>query len=346
MILWYNCKITDNRRTSTGSRFGLTPSDRFDVARYGFASFAVLEPLVSKFIFTLELADDHVGREDEMEEWIRANFPADKLSIRWSRCNTIEDWEAMQPELNDTSDSTIYLAGNEDYIFLDSNINMWANSLTAITNDPDPHAVFFMCHYPEILKMGYTHGSLSADRNFSVHCEFTAHAMQVIKLDHYFEFLAVNKPLAAVGDRLIYMMDNFYDCPGTSKVYCSTKELCRHFDGYNHVGANPGVIPPIAIPPGFFKGNMTIKYGFDDRDSDCININPLKNFATIDPNGTDYKFTLEDVPLFWRSRIKQIIVADNIDYAAMSSARNEHYKSVGRAMTPLIPDDWFVNHLI
>jgi hypothetical protein len=156
----------------------------------------------------------------------------------------------------------------------------------------------------------------------------------------------VNKSLAAVGDRLIYMMDSFYVCPGVSKVYASTKELCRHFDGYNHVGADPGVIPPIAIPLGFFESEIIIKYGFDDRDTNCVNINPLKDLVTIDPNGTDYKFVLEDIPLFWRSRIKKIIIADSINHAAMSLARNAHYQSIGRAMTPFIPNDWFINHLI
>lgn len=346
MIIWYNCKITDNRRTPIGPRFGLKQSDRFDVARYGFASFAAIESLVSKYIFTLELADDHVGRESEMEEWIRANFPADKLSIRWTRCNTIADWEAMQPELDATGDDTIYLAGNEDYVFFDSSINMWANSLTAIKNDPDPRAVFFMCHYPEQLKAGYSQGSLTADGNFGVHSEVTSIAMQVIKLDHYREYIAVNKPLAATSDRLIYMMDSFFQCPGASKVYGPTKELCRHFDGYNHVNADPGVIPPIAIPPGFFEGNMIIKYGFNDRDPSCININPLKPLVTVDPNGTDYKFTLEDIPLFWRPRIKQVIVADNIDHTAMTSARNQYYLQMGKAMQSTIPDSWFVNHLL
>lgn len=346
MIIWYNCKITDNRRTPCGSRFELTYSDRFDVARYGFASFAVLDHLVSKYIFTIELADQHVGREAEMEEWIRATFPADKISLRWSRCSTVDDWAAMRPELDAIGDDTIYLAGNEDYVFFDSSVNLWETSLTTIKQDPSPYAVFFMCHYPEILKVSNLTGALSADKNFGVYREITSLAMQVIKLTHYHEYIELHKVRTAPDARLFFMMDNFYAWPAPSIVYAPTKELCRHYDGYNIQGANPGVIPPIAIPPGFFEGNMIIKYGFDDRDSDCVNVNPLKNLMTVDHFGTDYKFTLEDIPLFWRSRIKEIIVADNVDHTAMIAARNEHYIQMGRAFHPHIPIDWFTNHLI
>lgn len=346
MIVWFNNKVTDNRRTPIGSRFGLANSDRFDVARYGFASFAVLDPLVSKFIFTLELADSHAGREREMEDWIRENFPEHKLIIKWSRCNSIPEWELMNSEIGQQLDDTIYLAGNEDYIFTDSTLSLWESALETIKIDPDPRAVFMMCHYPEWLRSGYINGSLHHDKNFSIHHETQSFAMQVIKLSHYYEFLEVNKPIAAKNERPIYMMDSFFKCPGVSKVYSPTKELCRHFDGYNHVGANPGVIPPISIPPGFFESNMVIRYGFDERDPNCVNINPLKQLVTVDKFGTDYKMCLEDIPLFWKSRIKEIIIAKNIDHHAMKRARNIHYLNMGKAMDSRIPDTWFQNHLI
>ena len=56
MIVWFNCKITDNRLNPENiERYNLRNDNRFDVARYSFASFAPLAPLVSKFIFNLEL---------------------------------------------------------------------------------------------------------------------------------------------------------------------------------------------------------------------------------------------------------------------------------------------------
>ena len=52
MIVWFNCKITDERLNPQNIiRYNLRDDNRFDVARYSFASFAPLEPLVSKFIF-------------------------------------------------------------------------------------------------------------------------------------------------------------------------------------------------------------------------------------------------------------------------------------------------------
>jgi hypothetical protein len=100
MIIWFNCKITDVR-LSTWKRFHLREDDRFDVARYSFASYAPLEPLVKKFIFNLELADACAGRKDEMEQWLRGIFPADKLSIHWHRCDNSPQWREVQAEMDE-----------------------------------------------------------------------------------------------------------------------------------------------------------------------------------------------------------------------------------------------------
>ena len=56
MIIWFNCKITDVRLNPQSIvRYNLRNDNRFDVARYSFASFAPLEPLTTKFIFNLEM---------------------------------------------------------------------------------------------------------------------------------------------------------------------------------------------------------------------------------------------------------------------------------------------------
>lgn len=80
MIVWFNCKISDIR-PNPQPRYHLRNDNRFDIARYSFASFVPLLPLISKIIFNLEMADGHSHQQAEMEEWLRKIFPADKLII-------------------------------------------------------------------------------------------------------------------------------------------------------------------------------------------------------------------------------------------------------------------------
>ena len=56
MIIWINCKISNTRHKQTRDykvpeRGNLPTEERFDVARYSFASYVPLEPFISKIIF-------------------------------------------------------------------------------------------------------------------------------------------------------------------------------------------------------------------------------------------------------------------------------------------------------
>jgi hypothetical protein len=87
------------------------------------------------------------------------------------------------------------------------------------------------------------------------------------------------------------------------------KEICRHFDGYQHVQPiiTNNQCPAIDIPPGFFENNIKIRYGYDDYKEGWVNINPKNDYYYAhNTSGTDYKFTLEDFPLVWKSRISVV----------------------------------------
>ena len=63
----------------------------------------------------------------------------------------------------------------------------------------------------------------------------------------------------------------------------------------------------INIPIGFFENNIKIRYGYDDYKEGWTNINPKTiNYYAYDTTGTDYKFTLNDLPLIWKDKISVI----------------------------------------
>jgi len=99
-----------------------------------------------------------------------------------------------------------------------------------------------------------------------------------------------------------------------SKWIIPYRELCRHFDGYFYHGINNKQAPSLEIPPGFFTDEIKIRYGYDNRKDGWVNINPKsENYYAFDKNGTDYKLTIEELPIFWKNRITDIDINPNID---------------------------------
>lgn len=87
------------------------------------------------------------------------------------------------------------------------------------------------------------------------------------------------------------------------------KELCRHFDGYKHVRfpVAPHLLPtaPLFIPPGFFESQIKIRYGYDNREDGCVNVNPYEEYS-YHGGVADIRSLLSELPAFWKKRIVSI----------------------------------------
>lgn len=341
MIVWFNCKITDNRLNPENiERYNLRNDNRFDVARYSFASFAPLAPLVSKFIFNLELADQHVGREQEMEQWIRKILPEDKIILHWYRRDHIAQWREFQEEIKDIDDDLIFPAGNEDHIFLDSNIELFRKGLEHVRNDPDPYAVLMTSHWPENFRAAYVFGgTLKDDGDYITYNMPNNDAIRVMKRTYFNQYIdAVQDPNMTV------FRTEHWNSIGlvNNKFYIPTKEQFRHFDGYAHVQVGPDVCPPLEIPVGFFEG-MNIAYGYNKRLENAVNINPaIDNLYTVDSiDGTDYKFYQSELPAFWQNHIKNLDLNSTADEDQLKIGYDTHLLSMSR-----IYINWFhVGHV-
>ena len=329
MIVWFNCKISDIR-PNPQPRYNLRHDNRFDIARYSFASYTPLEPVVSKFIFNLEMADGHAHQQAEMESWLKSIFPEDKLVLNWYRCNNLAQWKEFQESIADIDDSLIFPTGNEDQIFMAKDIDIITAGLELLNDQTLIPSVLGITHYPEAIRSAYYYGGAQPNHHANYVSLDTGNndSMRIMKREFFDWYIdQLKNPNAFVFRTEDW---NSIVLP-TNKMFVATAEQFRHFDGYAHVRVGPDVAPPLEIPPGFFKKSMTIKYGFTERDAACININPCaEQLYAANPNGTDYKFTLEDIPAFWHPYIKEIIVADNVDHQAMAEARDKHYMDLTR----------------
>jgi len=327
MIVWFNCKISDIR-PNPQPRYHLRDDNRFDIARYSFASFVPLLPIVSKFIFNLEMADGHAHQQQEMEDWLKGLFPEDKLSLHWYRCNNIMQWKEIQKEIKSIDDPLIFPAGNEDHIFMDSNILLMAEANKRLTSIDEMSATFMTSHYPESIRAAYHFGGELMTDNLARYNVGNNDALRVMKKDFFDWYIDQIK-----NSEMFLFRSEHWNSVVLPKnlLYVPTKEQFRHFDGYGHVGIGPDYAPPLEIPPGFFEKNITIKYGFSEHDPDCVNINPCaETLYAADGKGTDYKWLLTDIPEFWNPYIKEIIKAADTDQPAMQEARDRNLLLLSR----------------
>lgn len=350
MILWVNCKITDVRVSNLhcNMRQNLRHEKRFDVAKYTFASYGPWEPFITKILFNLELDENYLGREKEMEDWIYSIFPSHKVRIQWFRCNYLHQWKIVQEEINSINDDIVYLVGNDDHVFFDSSTNILEKGLEYLKNDLDPTTMLGVCHYPEILRESFNkNGKLTACGNFVQYKNLTSVNVFIFNKKLFNMYMIYLKD----PNKIYYKTDGI-TIDFISNIYTSTKEICRHFDGYAHVGTNSNHCPPLEIPPGFFDHNIKIKYGYANRYSEYVNINPLAStlYAADKINGTDYKFLLDDIPKFWKPYISNIDVNPNIEVESAVLSRDRHYLDIATAefngsRTP-IPFQWIQNHML
>jgi hypothetical protein len=352
MILVSNVKITNVRLYASPNRGHLSNPDRMAVWKYTLASYVPLLPLISKIILNIDLAStEYAGQEPELETYIRTLFPDNKLVLKWARNNTTADWrKSYLEDVLPVDDDLIFNVTNDDHIFVDSDLTFITDCITHLKNSNEPFAQIVYSHHPE----GMRHAARSGYKPSEDFSCLIGHGRMVSSLDiikkerwrHYwFDYDYGDKTNVFRPDEWVSQAGAV---PNGSTQFMPLRELVRHFDGYEHAAPFLNLCPPLEIPPGFFQRQIKIAYGYDYNKEGYVNINPLsKNLKAYDGVGADYKYSLEDIPLFWRDRIVEIDVNPDADLAKMNRARDEFLYSIAGAPihgvhvapvgTPLLP---------
>ena len=362
MIVLFNVKITDVKMThpyagTVYDRAAWSPvSNRFDIFKYCLASRAVMAPVVDKFVFYIDLAE-FIHRQAELEEFMLSIFPPDKIEIHWHRIDRTQKWRALCNNQFTNDNELIWYEGNDDHIFIDSNLDMIRASINTLNADPDPMAVMYYSHWPEQMRMSLLHqGELTADGDFIKFLWDTVDSLLLMKASRFkrcwFE--------TDCGEDNMYRSDSLgwqygLKIPGT--VYSPTRELIRHYDGYSHVGELLGTIaPPLYVPMGFFENKMKVRVGYPERKEGWTNLySGAERLYSIDPNGHEARWINEDIPLFWRSHIADLDVNPTQDIELLKKARNAAFLAMTRIPmkahghefgTECHPKEWFTKHLL
>ncbi len=335
MILLCNTFITEHK-PSIGKypifRENLNSHSNFDIFKYSLASLAVAYPW-SKVILKIKLDDIYKDRKDELNDFIYEEFKGFKIDLSWERNEYQRDWINTYEDLDN---DLIWFYCNHDHIFFDSSQD-YLESLVKNLRGKSLTSSYFS-HWPEIIRSSKSGGfstpfdssSYKIHENYLSHSSIDFSSIQIVTKDLYYEWWCTgdfNNIKLPRPDYFGIGLAEIKEVP-IHEFICSLKEICRHFDGYQHVPQHLGgpiknnQCPAIDIPLGFFEKDIKIRYGYNDYKEGWVNINPKNNnYYAYDISGTDYKFTLEDLPLVWKDKISVVDSNPDIDEIEMIQYR-------------------------
>jgi hypothetical protein len=338
MILFINTFITETPVNPNWGyknklpRINLNTFSNFDIFKYSLASLAVAHDW-SKVILKISLDDIYKHRQQELEEFIKTEFNKFNLILEWQRNEYQNDWKKDYELLDD---NLIWYYCNHDHIFLDSSKD-YLNSLVENIKDKELFSVGFS-HWPECIRtvrQGFHPHPLNTPQlpsTYKIHSNYVSvdsvnfDSIQIITKELYHQWWFEGEFNHIKLPRPDYFGIGLAEIKSVPihKTIAPLKELCRHFDGYYHIQPtiDNSQCPAINIPLGFFENNIKVRYGYDDYKEGWTNINPKKDYYyAYNKSGTDYKFTLEDLPLVWKSRISEIDSNSSIDEEEMIQYR-------------------------
>lgn len=343
MILYFDNYITDqpfHGKIHDGlEKIRSSPSvykfqNKLKITLYTLASYAEIE--WSEVIIKYEL--ENIKQKKEFEREVKKLFP--KAYIIYGRSDNQRKFQESVKIMNTFKDEWIFYAGNNDHPFMAPNKNTLNACLkkAKVLKKKHKWVSIIISHFTvfynsvrkgnpfyEINNRGVKF--LEADKNciVALYPKGEYHSMQIIHkdlLNHWFFY-------KDAGDTLIRRSEDII--PFTKRkdqiVIIPKKEICTHFDGEIHTDKTAfnlehDLFPPLFIPSGFFKKNVKIAFGYDKYRKGWVNINPLiekYSFEDLE-NGTDLKIGLEEIPLFWKEKIKKIDINPKLDKRKIKAA--------------------------
>jgi len=338
----------------TYDRGNLSTPNKLDILKYSLASYAVAYPW-KRIILNLELDPDYIppSRQSELKEFAFKIFKNIEIFYSERRNVTQEDWIKTYDLIND---DVIFYQGNHDHIFIDSSTS-YLEELVKLRETYGENLTISTSHFPECVRTskgcyidlfkGETQPSLfnsdyELKNNHFSRTTPVFDSLIIITKEIYKNwflegdwsqiqfppelFTSGKLELARTeGTGIIGLSEikKLIKSPIIKQILISPyKEIFRHFDGYYHQYITNNQCPALDIPPGFFENNIKIRYGYENYIEGWVNINPKnEHYYAYDKSGTDYKFTLNEIPLFWKSRISKIDSNPNIDEEEMVQYR-------------------------
>lgn len=337
MVLLFNVFLTSSKANQfvIYDRGNLPSHSKIEITKYSLSSLAKAYSW-KRVIINIELDPNHYTEQDnlDLKSYVLKEFEDIDIIYSSKRNELQSEWQKTYDDIN--SDLIFYL-GNHDHIFMDSS-NDYLKLLTNLASK-HKYTTIITSHYPENIrwaKSGYIELNENFPRkynegyklkeNYIKYAGTCIDSLNIITKSLYYDWfftgewnskgkiVRLPRTDGIGGESLITIRQNLGIPLPKQNIIIPYKEQLRHFDGYMHQKIGNNICPAICIPNGFFDKKIKIRYGYEDYKKNWVNINPLKeNYYAYSLDGADYKFTLNDIPLFWKSRISEIDINNNLN---------------------------------
>lgn len=317
MILFFNVLITNNRNS------GPNRVDRLNLFKYTLSSYACIDKITDVIIYA-ELDGDYKSKEGQLRDYINLIFSDKKVQYYNFSPSIQSEWQkALENSILLTTKEPILYSGNDDHIFTDYELNGLYEGLEMLKQEPqDQINSLHFTSWPESISLIYNFSKRGVPfKHRGLYWEsdmLIADAIQIVN-STFFKYVFFELDMGdAFVRRTDKILSGWYPVLGGHrfpakkehpkvKRFTPLREMGRHFDSYFHIHLPFSHCPPLTIPDGFFENNIKINY-CGERKNEFYNINPTseKYFIEDKNNGTDDKKMLEDLPLFWRTKISEI----------------------------------------
>jgi hypothetical protein len=324
MVLIFNVYLTDSSGNPySGITRGILPSyNKLEITKYSLASLAIAYPW-TKAIINVEL-DSRLYTEQDKEElraFVEGEFEGIEVLYSNKRVVYQQEWKELYKEIN--ADLVLLLC-NHDHIFLDSNRECLES---IVSQEHSKYTTIVMSHWPENIrwaKSGYIELNETTPRQLNKDYSILDYgltykgicidSLNIITKDLYYDWFFTGDwtevPLPRVDGisglypSIINIRKQLNIPLPEQTVVIPFKEQMRHFDGYMHQRIDNNICPSLIIPESFFESKIKVRYGYEDRKEEWVNLNPkAENYRAADLDGVEDKITLADLPLMWQNRV-------------------------------------------
>jgi hypothetical protein len=250
MILLLSVFITSKR--SYENRYS-----RLDIFKYTLKSYKRI-PFTEVYLYIL--LDNELLHFD-METFVKETFshlPEDKIHYMNTRYDSQENWRPVIQTLMDKhgANESVWFTQNDDHVFIDDSLDMLTEGLTHLENDPSRHKTLYFSHWPEIIRFSGKYGTQSLVSNYIKFNITNLDSIQIFNLQYLYDIFITHKWKQNQNriDFLINEITNEFECidPLQQTIYAPLKEMCRHFDGYDHVCMDRSACPRLELPSNTF----------------------------------------------------------------------------------------------
>jgi hypothetical protein len=203
--------------------------NRLDIFKYTLESYSRIN--WRSVYLLVELDDEFQPRRSELLDYINSLFK--NAYVEFKRIGTKNEWASFfnTHYTNSTEDPLICFMQNDDHVFIDFKLDILEEGIQLIHTDPVPYKCLAISHWPEALRLSGKFNNHEQVGNYVKFKWRTTEPMVCYNLRYLKHFL-LDVPWPS---EILYRTDNL-PVNVDLTVYVPFRELCRHFDGYTHVG--------------------------------------------------------------------------------------------------------------